>query len=86
LEAHKKNQTWELNTLPANKGPVTCKWIFKVKRKADRSLERHKARLVASSLTQTQVLDYSKTFSPVVRMSTVRILLTLVVAKGWNLQ
>jgi hypothetical protein len=83
---HKKNKTWELTKLPPNKKAVTCKWVFKTKRKVDGSLERHKARLVARGFTQTQELDYTETFSPVVRMSTVRILLTLVAAKGWILQ
>ena len=42
--------------------------------------------MVARGFTQTQGLDYLGTFIPVVRMSTVRIFLTLVASKGWNLQ
>jgi hypothetical protein len=55
-------------------------------RRADGTIKRQKACLVARGFTQTQGLDYMETFSPIVRMSTFRIFLTLVTSKGWNLQ
>ncbi|RVW20248.1 Retrovirus-related Pol polyprotein from transposon RE1 [Vitis vinifera] len=51
LTALELNKTWELVTLPKNKRTIGCKWVFKVKYKADGTIERHKARLVAKGYT-----------------------------------
>ena len=49
MEALEKNGTWDVVVLPREKSPIGCKWVFTVKYKADGSLERYKARLVAKS-------------------------------------
>lgn len=67
LAALTKTNTWILTTLPPNKKAVGCKWVFKIKHKADGTVERHKARLVAKGFTRTTGLDYLETFSPVVK-------------------
>ena len=77
LSALEANHTWSLTTLPPGKHPIGCKWVYKVKLKADGSLERYKARLVVKGYTQQEGLDYSKTFSPVAKFSTVRTLLAI---------
>ena len=51
MKALKKNQTWEIVSLPKNVLPVGCKWVFNVKYKMDGTLERYKARLVAKGYT-----------------------------------
>ena len=51
MNALKKNGTWEIVNLPREKKTVGCKWVFTVKCRADRSIERYKARLVAKRFT-----------------------------------
>lgn len=85
LSALSKTKTWELTKLPPNKKAIRCRWVFKVKLKADGSVERHKARLVAKRFTRTESLDNLETFSLVVKMTTIRILLSLAAIHGWHL-
>lgn len=44
--AFNDNHTWKLVTLPKGKRPISCKWVYKMKHKADGSVEKYKARLV----------------------------------------
>ena len=53
LQALQANITWSLVQLPSGKPIVGCRWVYKVKYKADGTLERYKARLVAQGFTQT---------------------------------
>ncbi|KAL5537450.1 hypothetical protein UlMin_045606 [Ulmus minor] len=86
IEALQRNNTWELVDPPSSVNVIGCKWIFKLKYKADGSLERHKARLVAKSYNQTQGLDLFDTFSPVVKPATVKIILSLALTYGWKVR
>ena len=77
LEALQKNKTWKLVPPLEHKKLVGCKWVFTIKHKADGSVDRYKARLMAKGFTQTYGVDYSETFSPVAKLDTVRVLLSL---------
>lgn len=79
------NNTWSLSDLPSNRKLVDCKWVFRVKCKPDGTVDRYKARLVAKGYSQREGLDFHETFSPVVKMVTVRIVITLAVARGWSI-
>ena len=76
-EALIRNDTQTLMSLPPDHKVIGCKWVFKVKLKPDGSLERYKAQLVAKGFQQTLGLDYFETFSPVVKPTTIRIVLSL---------
>ena len=64
---------------------VGCKWIYKIKTHFDGSIERYKAHLVAKGFTQEYGIDYEETFASVARISSVRALLAVAVARQWDL-
>ena len=81
-------QQWRMGSgveLPVNRTPVGNKWIFMKKTKADGSIERYKARLVAQGFSQKQGLDYDETFSPVIRFKSFRSLVAVAVQKRLKL-
>src|SRR3954466_104128 len=85
LEAFQKTHTWDLVPLPPGAHPVSCKWIYKVKTKADGSVDRYKARLVARGFTQEYGIDYEETFAPVAKMTSIRTIIDSAAALKWPL-
>ncbi|GLT33974.1 hypothetical protein SLA2020_085240 [Shorea laevis] len=78
-----RNKTWVLVPCPPHANVVGSKWVYRIKHKADGSVERLKARLVAQGYTQQPGIDYDDTFSPVVKPVTIRTVLTLVIMRSW---
>lgn len=81
-----RNKTWHL--VPPRKGTniIDCKWVYKTKLKYAGSLDRYKARLVAKGFRQQYGIDYEDTFSPVVNMANIILILSVVVSRGWSLR
>ena len=77
FESLTKNNTWELVPPPEGKNIACSKWVLKVKRNSDGSLNHFKARLVAQGYTQTRGIDYEEVFAHVAKYSTIRSLLAL---------
>lgn len=69
-----KNNVWKIVDRPSNCNIVGCKWVFKLKSDESGDCTIYKARLVARGFSQKFGVDYTDTFSPVVRHSTLRIL------------
>jgi hypothetical protein len=75
-----ENGTGRLVELPAGRTPVGSRWVFHIKRTADGSIERYKARLVAQGFSQRPGWDYVESFALTIRLSVVRALFALVAA------
>jgi hypothetical protein len=86
LASHASNGTWTFVKLPAGRKAIGSKWVFKIKLKADGTVERAKARLTAKGFAQREGVDYHETFAPVLHYKTLRVVLALVAAEDYELQ
>jgi histone deacetylase 1/2 len=81
-----QNKTWHLVPPISNKNLIDCKWVYRIKKRSDGTIDRYKARLVAKGFKQRYGLDYEDMFSPVVKIATIRTVLSLAVSRGWCLR
>lgn len=87
MESLHKNQTWQLTKLPEGRRIIGCKWIFKKKTGLPGTQQiRFKARLVVKGFSQKEGVDYNEIFSPVVRHTSIRVLLALVANQDMELE
>eukprot|EP01018_Ginkgo_biloba_P022694 Gb_16845 [translate_table: standard] len=80
-DALMKNKTWRLEELPGKK-PIGYKWVYKVKYKADGSLDKYKATLVAKGFAQREGIDYEEIFAPTAKIVTIRLVTALAAQFG----
>nr|CAN68480.1 hypothetical protein VITISV_007280 [Vitis vinifera] len=81
-----RNGTWELVSPTGITNLVGCKWVFRIKRNSDGSIDRFKACLVAKGFHQRPGVDYLETFSPVIKPTTMILVLSIAVSNGWSLR
>jgi hypothetical protein len=79
IDALDKNGTWHLVPYKKWMNIIDCKWVWKIKRKAEGSIDRYKGRLVAKGYKQRYGLDCEDTFSPIVKIATIILVLSVAV-------
>jgi hypothetical protein len=81
-----ENRTWHLVPSHRARNIIDCKWVYKIKRQQDGSVDRYMAHLVAKGFKQRFGIDYSDMFSHVIKSATIRLVLSLTVSRGWCLR
>jgi hypothetical protein len=79
------NGTWELVDLPPGRIVVNNMWIYMIKSDTIGDVSRFKAQLVAKGCSQRAGLDYTETFSSVIRMTSLRLFLAIAAARDFEL-
>jgi hypothetical protein len=85
IQASHANRTWTLVSFHPSMNVVGSRWVYKIKRRSDGSIERYKMRLVARGFTQQEGIDYSETFSPVIKQVTVKLVFSIAVSCDWKI-
>ncbi|KAG2773013.1 Copia protein [Phytophthora cactorum] len=83
LHAHTDYGSWTLIRRNPDARPIGCRWVFAKKRDQHGRVVRYKARLVAKGFKQKFGVDFFETYSPVANMNSIRVVLSVVVAKTY---
>ena len=81
----KKNDTWELASLPKGHKAIGVKWVYRAKKNAKGEVKRLKARLVAKGYSQRVGIDYDEVFAPVAQLENVRLIISLAAQNNWRI-
>ena len=81
-----RNDTWTMVPPPPSQNVIGSRWVFKVKHKANGSVDKFKDRLVAQGFTQRYGVDYFDTYSPVVKPVTVHLVLAVALSQNWSVR
>jgi hypothetical protein len=79
-----ENQTWDLVPLPSGRKIFTCRWVYGTKSAVDGQINRYKAGIFAKGFQQVHGIDYDETFSPIAKMDSIRLALSIAASKGWE--
>jgi len=79
------NQNWDLVKFPAGKRALQNKWVYRLTRE-DGGQKRYKAILVVKGFAQRKGIDFDEIFSPIVKMTSIRTILSLVVVEDLHLE
>jgi hypothetical protein len=82
MDSIMSNETWEVVDCPYGCKPVGCKWVLKTKLRSNGTIDKYKDRLVAKGYAQKEREDFFDTYSPVARLTTIRVLLSLAASHG----
>ena len=85
MKAHIENRTWKLVPPEPHRSVLSSKWIFKIKPETENQPRVHKARLVCRGFEQRHGIDYFDIYAPVIRMTSLRILLSIAIQNGMHL-
>jgi hypothetical protein len=86
LDSLDRARTWDVVDKVERGKEVGSKWVFKVKRLTDKSIDKFKARHVAQGFTQCPGFDFDETYAAIIRFDSLRLLLAITVVQGWRLQ
>jgi Reverse transcriptase (RNA-dependent DNA polymerase) len=79
IESMRSNNIWKLVDLPEGRETIENKWVLKIKCLVDGSIERYKIYFIAKGYTQQEGINYEETFSHVVRLTSIRLILAIIV-------
>ena len=79
-----ENYTWDLVPLPKGQKLVRCKWIYRTKFGLDGKVYKHHARIVTNGFSQVEGIEYNETFSPIGKMNSIHLVLSLATYLKWE--
>lgn len=85
MNSLRKNNTWDLVNMSNDKKLIKNRWVYKIKYLANGNVDRYKARLVVRGFTEKYGIDFEETFSPVVKFTSIRTLLSVAAADNLKL-